>query len=844
MVQNKKSATAAAAPTAPSSATFSYSTSRIDRRDVALNQRLDLQAVAQLITKGYHKFAGRQYDAIQTAARGWYESGDTRALSNLDALKKGLAWLQPAGYNKYGHATNGLIPNGFVQIDIDFHFQGGNLAAAELKEQLKTADAPFMALCSLSPTGYGLKIFVKTDIAPDAMTERLYKFAQTTLIHYFSKTFGIDAHCFDRFGIAQTCFIPYDPSVIVNYNATAFAIDVAAFADLTAKQAEKAKNKQHKSTFQATDTALHQAIKYLLDQKINVGSCYSDYLVFTTACKNALNNSNAQWDTIAYAILSNSEQFQVSKFKTNFDKLVKTITNKEINSNYILTVARKNGFEYHALATPVAADLAAQNFNNLDVFIAERSKTLEYIKEDTGKKIIVCENSALESIQTADNTTVCGYSDLSKVKTTIGKNTTVYVLGSQNLGRKYYINAANEVEKVAQHAKTILFADTPIYLNIARNITTIDRSTPNMNVLVSDKPRATFVETLRKYATDAVLYCETSESINKQLKNYTMVKRSELYAADHNKTLVVLYDKNVQLLPDAFTQFKNVVLVVSAEKKACTSMSDFCTANDKQTNDALALLDNNVMGSQIEKLFYEAVKNRTIAIRLNTALHKWERCPNTEGVMENEHLINTLVADAEGLKQYLNKRGILTEQAAEVSEAAEAIELEIEEAKKDLAAEKKKEYFDFLDAVATDAIASQAELKDYVAQQETMSRGAKIAYNRLQILSKVNPSFATCFEAVHAAYNRWTQTKGRFLAAKVIKNKTKMGIALSGFKTATDGNRYTKGELLDLAKTMLPMLNENDKEVWKGLKRLCFVTSKAGRREGKVMKLYEVHFLE
>ena len=108
----------------------------------------------------------------------------------------------------------------------------------------------------------------------------------------------------------------------------------------------------------------------------------------------------------------------------------------------------------------------------------------------------------------------------------------------------------------------------------------------------------------------------------------------------------------------------------------------------------------------------------------------------------------------------------------------------------------------------------------------------------------MNPQFATCFEAVHGAYNHWTQTKGRFLAAKIINRQTKIGNALNAFKKATDGNRYDKIELLDSAKTMLPMLNNDDKEAWKELKRFCFVSSKAGRRDGKVLKLYEVHFLE
>ena len=824
-------------------ATFSYNTSRIDRKSSTPNQRLDLQAIADLIRGGYHKYAATQYAAIQTAAQSWYELGDHRAQTHLDLLKKGLAWLQPTGYNKYGHATKGLTPNGFVQIDIDYHFKGGKDQATALKQRLQTDKPPFVALCAVSPTLYGLKIFVKTDIAPEAMSEAVYRFAQETIIQYFSTTYNVDSPYFDRFSIAQTCYMPYDPSVFVNQKAAEFKIDIAAHT------AKKAATKPSKSVFKADNNVLKQAAQFLLDNKINVATCYSEYLVFTTACKNAFEGGNTEGVgvDIAYQILDNSEHFQLSNFKKNFDTAVKTISNKDIGGDYLLSIAKKNGFIYRRYQAPTAntaAQLGDQVFNNLDLFIVERAKVLAYLPKDTGKKIVICETAYMNTIRTLPNTKVCTYADTSKALKWVEKETTVYVLGSQNLGRKHYINAANEVENMAKYAKVILFADTPTSLNIARNITTIDRYAPKMTVLVSKKPQATFVETLKKHKPSDVLFCETSESINTQLKGFKMVKRSELYAADHEKTLFVLYDNNVGLMPDSFAQFKNVVFVANSEKKTCISMSSYCESNDSRTRQVLAMIENEVFGSENEKMFLEAIKNRQIAIRRNKDLNKWERCPNTEGSLENEHLTKTLVADAAALEHYINKIATATHQVAEITEATANITEDIQQAKKDLAAEKKKEYFEFLDTVANDAIASQAELKDYVASQETMSRGAKIAYSRLKTLSKMNTQFATCFEAVHGAYNHWTQTKGRFLAAKIINRQTKIGKDLNGFKKATDGNRYTKIELLDTAKTMLPMLNNNDKEAWKELKRLCFVTSKAGRRDGKVMKLYEVHFLE
>ena len=143
-------------------------------------------------------------------------------------------------------------------------------------------------------------------------------------------------------------------------------------------------------------------------------------------------------------------------------------------------------------------------------------------------------------------------------------------------------------------------------------------------------------------------------------------------------------------MPDAFAQFKNVVFVANSEKKTCISMSSYCESNDSRTRQVLAMIENEVFGSENEKMFLEAIKNRQIAIRRNKALNKWERCPNTEGSLENEHLTKTLVADATALEHHINRIATATHQVAEMTEATANITADIQQAKKDLAAEKKK----------------------------------------------------------------------------------------------------------------------------------------------------------
>ena len=76
-------------------------------------------------------------------------------------------------------------------------------------------------------------------------------------------------------------------------------------------------------------------------------------------------------------------------------------------------------------------------------------------------------------------------------------------------------------------------------------------------------------------------------------------------------------------------------------------MSVYCQSSDNYIQNTLALLDNEVFGTLHEKVLLETIRNREIAIRRSKDMSKWERCPNTEGVLENEHLVKTLVSDSE-----------------------------------------------------------------------------------------------------------------------------------------------------------------------------------------------------
>jgi hypothetical protein len=486
-------------------------------------------------------------------------------------------------------------------------------------------------------------------------------------------------------------------------------------------------------------------------------------------------------------------------------------------------------------------ELSDYTLNNLDLFIVKRSKALEYIANIKSKKAIICEESDIETVKNAvKGATVITYSDTSKLDIASFKN--VYVLGSQNFTLYSWLNASNEIEKLAKSTNVVLFADTPIHLGIAKRHILIDAPKFNAQVIVSDNPSATFVESVLACPSEDILFLDTHGSVNKQLVDYQKVKRTDLYFADHNKLLFVLYDNVVGVSPEALSQFKNVVFVANNETKPCVDMSTFCNETDKLVTQGLEMIDNDICKGTIEKMFFEAVKAKKLPIRRNG--QKWERCPNTMAYLETQHQIKYLMSDAGALKRHLEQFAKTNVEVAEITEATAEIIADIKQSKIDLAAEKKTEFAEFLQAVENANIQSLNELKGYVTQQENMSRGCKIAYRRLEILLKINPNFSTCFEAVRDSYVGWTKTIGRFSAAEIIKTTTKTGNALQIFRDTTEGHNYTKIDLLDIARATLPMIKGSDIEAWKQLKRICHLPNKRVRDGVNRLRLYEVIFLE
>lgn len=324
-----------------SNLTFSYNIARLDTKPTS-NKAINFKELVSLIQSGASRHAAEHYQQIEKAAKRFYEHGDHRAKPDMDRVKKSLAWFQPAGFNSFGHGATGLLPNGLIQLDIDFHYSNGNSKALRLKN--KIAQLPYVALCATSPSTYGLKVLIKTDIAPDAMTDEIYQFAQKQLIKKFSILFDVEEKDFDKFSIAQCCYLPFDPSVFHNENAATYDVDLNLFA---VKQPQSSRN----TASIISDDEVSQAAKYLIENQICIANCRDEYLSFLAACKNAFGEEGKG---IAFEILSFSEAFNVSEFRAKFDynfESLKRQTGVKADKGTILHHAKQNGFFYN---TPIS----------------------------------------------------------------------------------------------------------------------------------------------------------------------------------------------------------------------------------------------------------------------------------------------------------------------------------------------------------------------------------------------------------------------------------------------------------------------------------------------------------
>jgi hypothetical protein len=140
-----------------------------------------------------------------------------------DQLKKELLAFTPSATFKDGRKKELLTAySGCVHLDFD------KLTPEELQQAFDlTVKIPFTYACFTSPSGDGLKVFVKVNTNHDTH-EKAYKQVQA----YYEKEFGIEADpkCKD---ITRLCFVSNDPNAFLNESASTFEIALQEQAPLS-----------------------------------------------------------------------------------------------------------------------------------------------------------------------------------------------------------------------------------------------------------------------------------------------------------------------------------------------------------------------------------------------------------------------------------------------------------------------------------------------------------------------------------------------------------------------------------------------------------------------------------
>jgi hypothetical protein len=149
-----------------------------------------------------------------------------------DQLKKELLAFTPSATFKDGRKKDLLTAySGYVHLDFD------KLTPEELQQSFDLAvKIPFTFACFTSPSGDGLKIFIKVNTDKD-LHEIAYKQVQA----FYEKEIGIEADpkCKD---ITRLCFVSNDTNAFLNESASTFKIALQEQAPLSEPLFEQAQN--------------------------------------------------------------------------------------------------------------------------------------------------------------------------------------------------------------------------------------------------------------------------------------------------------------------------------------------------------------------------------------------------------------------------------------------------------------------------------------------------------------------------------------------------------------------------------------------------------------------------
>lgn len=307
--------------------TLSYQSVRTAPSEAKPNQKIKLSDIDSLIRMP----ALAAHDEIKDLAFRSYEMNEVYNIKEMQKAKSSLPYFLPSGFCPLHRNNDTLQYNRCIQIDIDIKTKGGNVVAKGIKERIISAQLPFILLCCMSPSGYGVKLVVLTT----NNDKEMHNEAQRQVIAYLSKYFEIDISWFDVLGLSQPCFLPNDPTAFV---ADMQTIEPYPFTPQPLPQKQTAYQPGE------TSTLPQKAAQYLIKGKKDVAGCYNDYFLILCACLQTFGETEGL--LIAEAILENCPTYLASNFRKNIQKHAKGMSgsaHKRTGATLVF-IARAHGF--------------------------------------------------------------------------------------------------------------------------------------------------------------------------------------------------------------------------------------------------------------------------------------------------------------------------------------------------------------------------------------------------------------------------------------------------------------------------------------------------------------------
>lgn len=334
----------------------------------------------------------------------------------ISVLKKKLPYFIASGFCPKHHNDATLDYNGIFQIDIDIKQCGGNRKAIEIKALLEKLQLPCVLAAFISPSGYGLKIILATDnkdIKKHAM-------AAEQVIAYLSGVLRISSSLFDKLGASQPCFYSYDPNAYINEGH---------LKEFTIKEPQNAapvtlSPKTYTFDRDAGQNNARRAVQFLIDKRIDVASCYNDYLTISAACYSAFGEENSD---IAEAILENSAAYLQSNYRKKFFQRWKSFASgTKANAGTLVNLAKKHGFVFSDRDKSPKKPKSSYEGIFLDITPLKEYQVNQYVSE--------IQNELLQDILAHDHLQIHGATDIGKTTAIINLITPVYFTQLKKVG--------------------------------------------------------------------------------------------------------------------------------------------------------------------------------------------------------------------------------------------------------------------------------------------------------------------------------------------------------------------------------------------------------------------------